>query len=358
MTGAGGHIGGMLPRILMVTSTSRALVTGASGFIGSELVRQLCQKGFEVRVLLRASSSTANLEGCAYQRVTGDLGSEESLKKAAEGVDYVFHLAGTVAAPDRDTYFKQNADGTERLAKAVAEAQGDRPTLKRFVFVSSLAAGGPSPTPEPRKEGDPDQPVSAYGQSKHEAEIRLMRFKDRYPISIVRPPLVYGPRDRGVYLFFKTVSRNLMPIIPGTTPTGEKYYSAIYVDDLCDLIYRAAFVSYEKGIPSGEVFYGSDGAIYSFQDIMGTIAEAMDKKPFRFKVPVRLLERAAGVADWASRRFKLQTPLSRDKLNELLPDYWTCDTQKAVSLLGFEPRTPFASGARKTVQWYKEHRWI
>lgn len=339
----------------------RALVTGASGFIGSELVKNLGTQGIDVKVLLRQSSKIDNLEGCVYQRITGDLGDEESLAKAVEGVDYIYHLAGTVAAPDRDTYFKHNAEGTERLARAAAASQERGQTkLKRFVFVSSLAAGGPSAGMEPRKEGDPDHPVSAYGQSKHEAEKRLMQFKEAYPVSIVRPPIVYGPRDggSGLYVFVKTVSRNLMPIIPGTTPTKDKYYSTIFVEDLCDLLVRAGTVAWERQLPSGEIFYGSDGQLYSLGQIMGEIAFALKKKPIRFNVPVRLIERAAGVADWASRRFRVRSPLSRDKLNEIMPDFWTCDTKKAVSMLGYEPKTPLETGIRKTVEWYKEHHWI
>src|SRR5205823_1417576 len=113
-----------------------ALVTGASGFIGSTLIEELNRRGIGVRALLRRTSSDANLKGLDYTRAEGSLADFESLKKAASGVDYVFHLAGVTSAPNRAAYFEHNAEGTERLARAAAEAN---PGLKRFVYVSSLA---------------------------------------------------------------------------------------------------------------------------------------------------------------------------------------------------------------------------
>src|SRR4051812_38054046 len=100
-----------------------ALVTGASGFIGSTLIEQLSTLGFEVFALMRKTSSSANLEGLKYTRVEGDMGDEESLKRAVVGMNYVFHLAGATAGPGRSFFFEQNANATARLARAVAESQ-------------------------------------------------------------------------------------------------------------------------------------------------------------------------------------------------------------------------------------------
>src|SRR5690242_9750279 len=130
----------------------KALVTGASGFIGSTLIEELGTLGFEVYALMRKSSSAANLDGMRMTRVEGDLSDEASLRAAIRSVpdlDYVFHLAGATTGPNREFYFEHNANGTRRLAQAVAD---ERPGLQRFVYVSSLAAAGPSRSMTPRVE--------------------------------------------------------------------------------------------------------------------------------------------------------------------------------------------------------------
>src|ERR1035437_7835988 len=115
----------------------KALVTGASGFIGSHLVERLSELGIEAHALMRKSSSSANLGGVRFRRGEGDLSDLASLRKAVKGMDLVFHLAGVTAAKTREGYFVHNAKGTRNLAQAVAE---ENPGLKRFVYVSSLAA--------------------------------------------------------------------------------------------------------------------------------------------------------------------------------------------------------------------------
>ena len=199
----------------------KALVTGASGFIGSTLVEDLGKAGIEVFALLRKTSDVSNLRDARFTRVEGDLSSAESLKRAVEGMDYVFHLAGATMAPSREAFFRHNAEGTRLLAEAVAAVN---PGLKRFVHVSSLAAAGPATAVEsPRAEHEPSRPVSDYGASKLQGEVEILKHKDRFPIAIVRPPMVYGTRDKGVYVVIKTVAGRLAPVMKGATPDGAKY---------------------------------------------------------------------------------------------------------------------------------------
>src|SRR4051812_22367787 len=143
----------------------KALVTGASGFIGSALIEELSTLGFEVHALMRRSSSAANLEGLKYERIEGDLYDVASLRAAikGQGMNYVFHLAGLTAARNREAYLKANATPVGNLAQAVSDEGG---ALSRFVFVSSLAAGGPVTSLAPRTEEQADAPVSCYGESK------------------------------------------------------------------------------------------------------------------------------------------------------------------------------------------------
>lgn len=332
----------------------KALVTGASGFIGSTLIRLLNQEGIEVVALMRKSSSDANLKGLQYTRVEGDVRDYDSLCRAVVGCDYVFHLAGLVAAKDREQYFQFNSLGTENLARACVE---HAPGLKRFVFVSSLAAGGPSPSAVPRTEVDTDAPVSAYGESKLDAEKRLLRFSSKFPIAIVRPPMVYGPRDTAFFLLIKTVSRKIIPLVSANTPDGQKYYSMIHALDLCEAILRAG--RHESAArKSGEIFYVSSGEIVSYDSLMSTIARCLGVKPMKLRVPFQFLNFTAQVLTLASRATGAHFMLNRDKINEIRPDYWTCSSDKARDVLGFEPEYFLANGMKDAVDWYRANHWV
>jgi nucleoside-diphosphate-sugar epimerase len=332
----------------------KALVTGASGFIGSTLIEELNTLGFEVHALLRKSSLNQNLEGLEYKRIDGDLSDFESLSSAVREVDYVFHLAGTTQARTRSEFFQVNAHGTERLVRAVSRY---RSNLTRFVFVSSLAAAGPAQTLQSRVESDLDCPVSNYGESKLQAEKEVLKYQFDFPISIVRPPMVYGPKDRGVFFLIQTIARNFMPILQGDTQDGHKYYSAIHVKDLCRGIVQAAVASPGK-VPSGEKFYLTGDGIYTYQEFMSTIAERLNCDPMRIKIPSFAVKTAAAGLSAFSLVTRKSYPLNLDKLHEVLSDYWICSSQKAKTMLGFSPEFDLVSGMSHAIEWYKRQRWI
>lgn len=332
----------------------QALVTGASGFIGSEVVSQLITQGIKVRTLLRKTSPRENLAGLEYETAIGELGDFESLKNAVAGVDYVFHLAGTVAASSREGYFRHNAIGTENLARACAEAN---PNLKRFVYVSSLAASGPASSAEPKIETDVTSPISVYGESKLEGERLLEEWavKTGFAITIVRPPAVYGPRDKGIFEFIKIVNSGIMPIFPASSGNGEKYYSVIHVDDLVGGITLAGLAPHQS---KKEIFFLSGDGVHTWSDMMNAIAEGLGKRAFRVKLPNFALTGLAAfytVAGWA---FQRQFPLTLDKLNELKPDYWVCSNELAKETLGFKPKWPLKQGIAHAISWYKQNGWI
>jgi nucleoside-diphosphate-sugar epimerase len=334
---------------------AKALVTGGSGFIGSCLIRQLSEKGYEVRALLRKTSDVSHLEGVRFERADGDLSNFESLKKAVQGVDVVFHLAGVVTAPNRDGYFKHNAEGTKLLAEAVAEAN---PGLRRFVLVSSLAAAGPASSLEnPNLETHPESPVSLYGQSKLQGERELLKFKDKFSVAIIRPPMVYGPRDKGVFVVIQTVARRMMPMIRGGTADGSKYYSLIHVADLCQGIVQAGEAKADH-VPSGEVFYLTDGGLYTYRELLLAMAQALGVRPLEIKIPPFAVTIAAGAADAVGSVIGKTFPLNRDKVNEILPDYWICSTEKAKQKLGYNPKYDLSTGMADAIQWYREQKWL
>ncbi len=330
----------------------KALVTGATGFIGSTLIEQLNQKGVDTYALMRKSSNTYNLEGLKYTRVEGDLSDYPSLCEAVKGMDYVFHLAGVISGLNREYYFEHNSKGTLRVARAVAE---ENENLKRLVYVSSLAAAGPAHTFKPRIETEQEQPVSSYGESKLLGEQELLKFKDLFPVTIIRPPLVYGPKDKGVFALIKTVSKKLLPVIQGNTEDGNKYYSTIHSSDLAAGVIQAAL---SKEISSGEIFYLTGDEIHSYRDLLRTMARSMNLEPIEFKVPLFALSSAAHTLTWAGKLLGKTFSLNIDKLNEIRPDYWICSNEKAKRSFGFSPQYNLSRGMAETIEWYKKEKWI
>ena len=208
----------------------KALVTGASGFIGSTLIEELDTLGFEVVALMRKESRTRNLEGLKYQSVVGDLSDFDSLRSAVRGVDYVFHLAGVTKACHRRQFFECNARGTDRIARALVT---NKNRLTRFVLVSSLAAAGPALTLRPRVETEQDCPVSAYGESKLKERRNYSNIKTIFQFQLFDLLWYMVHSDRTLFVMIQTIARNLMPILQGSSQGGHKYYSAIHARDLC-----------------------------------------------------------------------------------------------------------------------------
>jgi nucleoside-diphosphate-sugar epimerase len=331
----------------------RILVSGASGFIGSGLVEALTRKGYEVSALMRQSASSQYLKDLQFTRITGDLRDMDSLKRACVGVDMVIHLAGLTSAKNREEFFKFNAQGTKNIAAAASES----PSVKRFVYVSSLAAAGPSVGLAPKTETDPDHPVSFYGESKLRGELYLEELKGKLPYIVIRPPMVYGPRDKNIFLFFKSIQKNWMPILPSKSTTGHKYYSSIHVDDLIQSLVLSASAP-EALFKTGEKFFVSDGNIYTYERIMGIIATELKVKPIRLKIPASVVGAISKAGTILGKIMQKDLPINDDKLHELLPDYWICSSQKAFDQLGLKPKYTMDTGIPQTAAWYKVHGWL
>ena len=327
--------------------SGRALVTGASGFVGGNLVDVLIQRGYRVTCLVRPTSNRRWIRRYRINYVEGDITRPESLAHALRGVDYVFHLAGVTKAPDADTYELVNARGTRYLLEACLE---QNPNIRRFVYCSSLAAAGPSPDGIPLVEDDPPHPISDYGRSKLQAEAILRGRTGSIPITIIRPPVVYGPRDRDIYFYFQLVRSGLFPKIG----TEEHRLSLIYVRDLVQGMIQAA----ESPLAEGEVYYLTDGKPHTWEAISMRIAAALNRLPVRIRIPIPFLRAFAAGSEMVNHLRGQAALLNRQKVRELMEPFWVCSSIKAQRDFGFQAHYSLRQGIEETTQWYIKHDWL
>jgi nucleoside-diphosphate-sugar epimerase len=324
-----------------------ALVTGASGFIGSHLVEALLARGYRVRVLLRPSSSREWLNNLPIETATGDLFSPAALEEAVKGMDYVYHSAGITKARTADEYYRGNAAGTRNILQAVRQAN---PSLKRFVQISSQAAVGPSPPAAPVNESALPRPITAYGRSKWEAERECHAVGSEFPITIVRPPAVFGPRDKDIFEFFRTVGMGLQPMVG----FAEKEVSLIHVGDLV----RGFILAGESQASTGKSYFISSERAYGWREIGDITSRVMGKRVLRLRIPEFAVYGIAVVAEGVARLSGKVALINLEKARDMVQDHWTCDSSAAKRDFGYAQEIPLAEGIASTVAWYREHGWL
>ena len=328
----------------------KVLITGASGFVGSTLCEELNRRGLDVHCLMRKTSLLSNLSQAKFQPVEGDLRSADSLKKAVGDSELVFHVAGVVAARSRADFFAANMEGTKNLLEA-ASASGK---VKRFVYVSSLAAAGPSRPERPNVESDECRPVSDYGASKLAGEREVLARMHAFPVTIVRPPAVYGPRDKGVFTFFQAVSRGILPLL-GMQRPGTRRYSFVHVEDLVQSLALAGFADDSR---SGEIYYASGEGEYSWEEAMQLVAKGLERQAMPVRLPLTLMKGAAVACSAYTKAFGKVLPFSLDKIKEIEAPAWTCSSAKIKKELRFEPYWDLSKGFAQTAKWYRENGWL
>lgn len=323
-----------------------ALVTGGQGFIGSHLCERLVQEGHRVRVLARPSSDLTNLEGLTAEVVHGDLTGDGPLGQAVEGVDWVFHLAGALKGFRQEDLLRVNRDGTRRLTEACI---AHTPNLSRFVLVSSLAAAGPSSGGQiSAKEDAPSQPLTWYGKSKLEAEAVIQNAG--LPFTIVRPPIVFGPRDRDVFSYFQIAKAGILPI-PGRK---DRCYSLVFAPDLAEGILRAA----EAPASIDEVFPLTGPEVVTWSELGQKISAALGVRGHVLRLPEFTIRASGRIADLAARLRGRPQIFSSQKVIEMLAPAWVASPEKAQRILGWSAKTPLVEALAITVRWYRDHGWL
>lgn len=334
------------------------LITGASGFVGSNLAQFLSERGWDVRCLVRESSRTERLQQLDVQIVRGKLAADAQLRQAAANVEVVFHVAGRVTALSVEQFERDNVQGTGAVAQACA-AQPNPPTL---VYVSSLAAGGPGTDDDPRHEAEQPAPVSAYGRSKVAAEQAACQFAGQAPISIVRPPIIFGPGDRASLSMYR--SMRWMRMHP--TPGFRKFpVSVIHVADLCDALERVALRGTRATSPSNgaaidhrAVYYVAAERNVAYGELGRLGGRAAGWRVAVVPTP-RLIFRLAGAVGEAAGRVRNQPVLINvDKIREAMALGWVCSSKKICSELEFATARPLEERFGETVAWYRQQGWL
>ncbi len=320
-------------------------VTGAAGFIGSHLVEALVSAGHDVTALVRPGENSARIAGLAVRLVEGDVTDIRSLPDEAKEAEIVYHLAAVLGGQDPRLYYDVNFGGTRNLLEVCRAHRGK---MKRFLLVSSIAAAGPCRREELLTEDSPCHPVSDYGRSKLMAENFLKTSGHGIPFTIVRLPLVYGPRsDGGLLSYFKMASKGIC------VRPGNGFTSVGFVRDIVEGIILAA----ESPKAAGRSYFLGDGA-YSWEEIIRYVSAAVGKKTLRLVIPYPSLYLIAPWAELFGGIARRPPLISFHNIFYLKHRYWRCRTDRARSEIGFMPRVPFPKGLAITYAWYKANGYV
>ena len=326
---------------LRIFALMKILVTGATGFIGSFIVEEALRRGMEVWAAVRSTSNTRYLQDERINKVELDLSSLSQMTKALSPLsfDYVVHAAGATKALRRDDFYKVNTEGAKNLVNAL---KATNPSLKRFVFISSLSVFGPVREQQPYseiREDDTPQPNTSYGMSKLAAE-NWLKDNCTMPYTILRPTGVYGPREKDYMTMVDSIRRGVDVAIGGK----PQELTFVYVTD----VVQAVFLAMKSPKSIGRAYFLSDGEVYSSRTFSDYIIEELGKKRvLRLRLPRAILRMACAVSDVMMHVTGKLSTLNNDHYNILCQYNWRCDITPAIEELGYQPQVKLREGVRK-----------
>jgi 2-alkyl-3-oxoalkanoate reductase len=327
----------------------KVLVTGASGFLGSHVAEQLSKEGHTVRALVRRTSNRKFLDTLEHVEFTeGAVEDAATVEEAVKGVDAIVHAAGLVKARSPEEFRSVNVTGTLHV---LAAAKRHTPNLKRLVFISNLAAMGPSKDGPPLRGDEEPHPVTHYGRSKLEAERAVYAAKDEIKVTILRPPAIYGPRDSEIFAVFQAIQRGVLP----TIGDANNSLSMVYGTDAGLACVRAIFAD----VPSGSTYFIDDGRVYRLREMLEGVEDALGKKALlRVNLPLPVVYLAALGTEVYGKLANKAVMLTRDKMNEIRQPHWVCSSAAAQTELGWSPKVTLREGTEMTARWYRENGWL
>jgi nucleoside-diphosphate-sugar epimerase len=312
-------------------------MTGVTGFIGWHVARRFLDNGWRVRALVRPESHRPVPAG--VERIVAPLG-EGDIVAASDGASLVVHVAGAVGDRSRSEFIRTNVDATREVARAA------RRLGIRLVHTSSLGATGPRSPERAPAEDEPLRPINAYGESKRRSE-EIVKGVDGLEWVIVRPTLVYGPRDRLFLPLFKLARRGVFPI-----PNPTAVYNVVHVEDVA-----RGFEAVATTAAGGQTFFLGDPNQVTVTTLLQQLASTFDR-PFRPMAIPRIALQAVAAIGSAVSMLGIRAPLDRARWKEIDAKGFVCRIDKARDQLGFVAATDLRDGLKETAEWYLRQGWL
>jgi dihydroflavonol-4-reductase len=328
----------------------KILITGASGFVGSAVVRQLLERGNQVRALVRPQSDRCNLAGLAVELVTGDLREPASLDEAVEGCQALFHVAADYRlwVPEPDGMYKTNVEGTRNLLLAAAKAG-----VERIVYTSSVATMGCLPDGKPANEETPvslSDMIGHYKRSKFLAEAEVCRLvkESALPVVTVNPSTPVGPRDLKPTPTGRMILQAAAGRMPAYVNTG---LNLVHVDDVA----RGHLLAFERGRTGERYILG--GRNMTLKEILQELANFTGRPAPRVCLPHNLILPVAYMVEAFARVSRAGEPFITVDGVRLAKKRMFFSDEKARKELGYNPGS-VNQALRDAVDWFKDHGYL
>ncbi len=331
-----------------IAQGSRVLVTGATGYTGTVLVKRLLEAGVKVRAIARSSSDLSPFSKMDVQWIRGEVFDPETIQRAMADIQYVFHVAAAFreAKSTEQDYWNVHVGSTQLLCEAALK----QPNFKRFVHVSTMGVHGHIVNP-PGDENSAFAPGDGYQRTKAEADTWIKEFGARthLPYTTIRPCAIYGPGERRLLKLFKMASKSYFPILG----KGKCWYHLVHVEDLVGAMIRSAVA--EKAV--GEAFIVGASEPIQLEEMAAIIAKVYGNKIRIIRLPITPFFIAGDLCELLCKPFKIEPPIYRRRVAFYSKDR-NFSTRKMRDVLGYIPQFENEAGIVESAHWYREHGWL